>query len=188
MGLRRYVKHGEQELFLGAFIVLCGLGVYLTLMKDSAPQGEPAPSLAVAQTPLDKLWLEASLNKGDLRPVAEGLAEDPQGDSTALASDFRPPAPPTPAADSAAAEETAPARSFPLAAEPEPEPIEQPRIAPMAESLMGHTGSGNTSSAFMAIPPRVKPALPPSTGSAGVAAPTRPAPPPKRTWRSLSGN
>lgn len=179
MGLRRYVKKGERETFFIVFVVLAGLAGYLCLPKAERAAAPP-PALSVSTGGMEKLWLEASLAKGDMRPLpdAEWAKEEPEA--------VAPPAAPAPAPEAVAADPE-PEPSFPKPRPVAPEPAERPRIAPMSESLLHGSHASNTSSAFLALPARPSPATarpsPPPTAPAAPAAP-----PKRRTFRPLTGN
>lgn len=179
MGSRSSGKTGERETFLIVFIVMAGLAAYLGPWGNKpAPPPSAVPRLVASEGGLEKLWLDASLGKGDMRPLPdkEELAEEPA-----------PEPPPQLAAVDAPADEPAP--SF-----PEPLPVaeeapERQRIAPMEESLLRSGGSsGSSSSAFLAFPTQTKgtraeapPQKPPPPASASAA------PPKRRTWRAVTG-
>lgn len=178
MGLRPLGKKGERETFLIVFIVLAGLAAYLGPWGHKPP---PTPSvvppLMASEGGLEKLWLDASLGKGDMRPLPdkEELTEEPA------------PAPPPQlaAVDAPAAE---PEPSFPEPLPVAAEPVERQRIAPMEESLL-HSGgsSGNSSSAFLAFPAETKKTRAEAPKPAPTPASASAAPPKRRTWRSVTG-
>lgn len=186
MGLRRYVKKNERETFLIVFVVMAGLAAYLGPWGEKPPAtATPLPPLTASDGGMEKLWLEASLAKGDMRPIP---------DEVRFEEDAAPEAPAPPAPPAAAPEEPAPAepaRSF-----PEPLPVadsydapERPRISAMRESLLDSARSGSSSSAFLAFPKNAQTSLPASAPSAvRPSPPVSPTPPRRRAMRPLSGN
>lgn len=187
MGLRRYVKANERETFLIVFVVMAGLAAYLGPWGVKPPKAAtPLPTPVASDGGMEKLWLEASLAKGDMRPIPDEVRFD---EETAPEAPSLPEPPSVPPEEPAAPE---PARSF-----PEPLPVaeayeapERQRISPMRESLLETSRSGSASSAFLAFPKSVKetapsPAYAPSASPAPSAFPT---PPKRRLMRPLSGN
>ncbi len=129
---------------------------------------------------MEKLWLEASLAKGDMRPIPDEVEFEPESVPDAA------PAPAAPAEPSPAE----PARSF-----PEPLPIaesfespERQRISPMRESMLESSRSGSTSGSFLAFPKSVKEAPSPAYSPSSPARAASPAPPRRRVMRPLTGN
>lgn len=184
MGLRRYMKTGERETFLVVFIVLAGLAAYLGSGAGRAPAPAPLPPLVASDGGMEKLWLEASMVKGDMRPIPDELSfeEGPVPEAAPAA----PPPEPAPAAP----EPEPAAFPTPLPAASSEEAAERPRIAPMSESLLNAGRSGSSSSAFLAFPKSAKETRPASTpaASASPAAPAPSTPPKRRVMRPLAGN
>lgn len=184
MGLRRYMKTGERETFLVVFIVLAGLAAYLGSGAGRAPAPAPLPPIVASDGGMEKLWLEASMGKGDMRPIPDQVKFEE--DTVPEAEPAAPPPEPAPAAP----EPEPDAFPAPLAASTYEDAAERPRLAPMSESLLNAGRSGSSSSAFLAFPKSVKEARPSPTpaASASPAAPAPAAPPKRRVMRPLAGN
>lgn len=184
MGLRRYVKKNEGETFLIVFIVMAGLAAYLGPWGEKpAGTATPLPTPVASDGGMEKLWLEASLAKGDMRPIPDEVRfeEEAAPEPPALLAP-----PPAVAEEPPPAE---PARSF-----PEPLPVaeapQRQRLSPMRESLLEASRSASSSGAFLAFPKSSKETSVPAA-AAQAASPAAAAPavaPRRRQWRPLSGN
>lgn len=183
MGLRRIVRRADRWDYLVVVVVLAVVGVYLRFMSAHRAPPEAAPAVETRSSEgMDKLWLEASLGKDDVRPLPdpEMLWREPEVEAPRIAA-----AEPAPQPEPAPPVQDFPTPSYPPEAE---KTVERPRIAPMAESLMKDRSGTAATAAFLEFPkPPPKQELVPVKNSAA-AAPTPVKPTPKRQFRPLAGN
>lgn len=183
MGLRRIVRRADRWDYLVVVVVLAVVGVYLRFMSAHRAPPEAAPPVETRSSEgMDKLWLEASLGKDDVRPLPDPdmLWREPEVEAPLIAAP-EPPAQPEPAP---------PAQDFPTPsyAAQDTEPARKPHIAPMAESLMRDRSGSATTAAFLEFPkPPPKQELVPVRPTAAAAG-SAPKPTPRRQFRPLAGN